>query len=316
MWAIEYGYSTALDDDQAEEKRLNEILKRSSEPDLMYGNDADDMRATGWGMDPDVNIFDLSSDPVAYGVERCELVNKTVPKLLDKYTVNDQSYQELLKAYLTMTGEYGSQIRIMSRQIGGVHFDRSLPGQKTDKAPLTPVSEAKQKAAMKALAKYAFAPDVLSFSPELYTHLFPQRRGFSHFGNGQDPKLQERILAIQKAPVNHILNRNVLQRIINSENYGNTYSADEVMADLTKAIFSKDLKTKVNVTRQNLQVYYVQQLIAMNGEKSRHTNQAKSLSNLELNKIKRMMKSASSPDGMTKAHRAYILQLIAEYQEK
>lgn len=316
LWAIEYGYSTALDDEQAEEKRLNEILKRSSEPNLMYGNDADDMRATGWGMDPDVNIFDLSSDPVAYGVDRCELVNKTIPKLLDKYTNPDKSYQELLKAYLTMTGEYGNQVRIMSRQIGGVHFDRSLPGQNTTKAPLTPVSEAKQKAAMNALTKYAFAPDILSFSPELYTHLFPQRRGFSHFGRGQDPKLQERILAIQKSPINHILNPNVIQRIINSENYGNTYTADEVLADLTKAIFLADVKSKVNVTRQNLQVYYVQQLIAMNGEKSKHTYQAKSLSNLELNKIKRMMKSASSPDGLTKAHRAYILQLIADYQEK
>ncbi len=316
MWAIEYGYSPAADNEQAEEKRLNEILKRSSEPNLMYGNDADDMRATGWGMDPDVNIFDLSSDPVAYGIERCELVNKTIPKLSEKFIKDDQSYQELLKAFLTMTGEYGVQLRIMSRQIGGVHFDRSLPGQNTDKAPLTPVDETHQKAAMKALTKYAFAPDVLSYSPELYTHLFPQRRGFSHFGSGQDPKIQERILAIQKAPINHILNRNVLQRIINSENYGNTYTADEVMSDLTKAIFSKDLRSKVNVTRQNLQVYYVQQLIAMNDAKSRHNNQAKSLSNLELNKIKRMMKSASSPDGMTKAHRAYIIQLIEDYQEK
>ncbi|MDH5435110.1 MAG: zinc-dependent metalloprotease, partial [Gammaproteobacteria bacterium] len=61
-WVIEYGYSTALDDAEAEEVRLSRILSRSTEPALAFGNDADDMRAPGLHIDPRVMIFDMSSD--------------------------------------------------------------------------------------------------------------------------------------------------------------------------------------------------------------------------------------------------------------
>ena len=62
-WVIEYGYSVGLDDEDAEASRLSAILERSTDPLLKFGNDADDMRSTGRGINPDVNIYDLSSDP-------------------------------------------------------------------------------------------------------------------------------------------------------------------------------------------------------------------------------------------------------------
>ena len=43
-WAIEYGYSPGLTDAAAEQQRLQTLLSRSTEPELVYGNDADDMR--------------------------------------------------------------------------------------------------------------------------------------------------------------------------------------------------------------------------------------------------------------------------------
>ncbi|MDX1641339.1 MAG: zinc-dependent metalloprotease, partial [Balneolaceae bacterium] len=85
IWAIEFGYSPALDDPVAEEARLQEILARSTDPNLAFGNDADDMRAPGSGIDPRVMIRDMSSDPVAYGVERIQLVNSLTDKLLADY---------------------------------------------------------------------------------------------------------------------------------------------------------------------------------------------------------------------------------------
>jgi hypothetical protein len=42
------------------EERLLAIAARSSEGALAFGNDADDMRSPGTGMDPRVNIYDLS----------------------------------------------------------------------------------------------------------------------------------------------------------------------------------------------------------------------------------------------------------------
>ena len=84
-WVIDYGYSVGLDDADAEAARLSAILESSTDPLLHFGNDADDMRSTGRGINPDVNIYDLSSDPVAYSSERCELAlsipseSRTIP---------------------------------------------------------------------------------------------------------------------------------------------------------------------------------------------------------------------------------------------
>ena len=66
----------------------------------------------------------------------------------------------------------------------------------------------------------------------------------------------------------HILHPNTLQRIIDSELYGNTYTLSEFMTDLNESIFMSDLKTDVNTFRQNLQAVYVTRLLEMVGGKS------------------------------------------------
>ena len=83
-WAIEYGYSPALADKDAEQQRLEKILARSSEHALAFGNDADDMRAPGRHIDPRVMIGDMSSNPAAYADDRMELINKLFTELKTK----------------------------------------------------------------------------------------------------------------------------------------------------------------------------------------------------------------------------------------
>jgi len=312
FWVIEYGYSVAASDDFTEEYRLKRIADRSTDPRLAYGNDADDMRSSGHGIDPDVNIYDLTNDPVAYAAERCELVKTILPNLLDKVQENNESYQLFLQSYMIATGEYGNQLRVMTRQIGGVHYDRAYAGQGSSKKPLEAVSEERQKAAMKALEKYAFHPDVLKESTPLLNYLLEQRRGFRHGGYNIDPHVHDRILAMQSECFSQLLHPNVLRRITDSQLYGNTYSLDEVMMDLTNAIFSGDAKGTVNTMRQNLQMEYVNRLSAMLGEKSEHDYVSKSMALAELKRIDQMEAAGSSPDALTKAHREHVRKLIAD----
>jgi hypothetical protein len=312
LWVIEYGYSTPSADPYMEQFRLKKITDRSIDAKLAYGNDADDMRNSGRGIDPDVNIYDLSNDPVQYATERCDLVNSILPKLVLKFQNNNKSYQELLQAYLTTTGEYGVQLRVMTRQIGGVHYDRSFFGQSTDKKPLTPVEEAKQKKAMDALANYAFAPNAFDAANGVYNYLLAQRRGFSHFSEGDDPDIHERILNMQNECLSHLLHPNVLTRVIDSKMYGNTYTLDKVMMDLTNAIFQADAKTSVNTIRQNLQIEYIKRLGKMFDEKSQHNNISKAMAISELKRIDTLESTGVSPDALTKAHREYVRLLIKE----
>lgn len=311
FWVIDYGYSPGLSDSKAEEERLESILAKSSRHELAFGNDADDMRSPGRGIDPDINIYDLSNDPVAYASERCELVRELMPGIKDRYLKAGETTQELLTAYYALTGEYSTQISIMTRQIGGVHIDRALPGQTEDEVvPYTPVSEERQRAAMTALAKYAFAPDAFDAPDQLLNYLMRQRRGFNHFGQNEDPQIQDRARFAQMMCLMHLMNPSTTKRIVDSQMYGNTYTLDEMMTDLTDAIFEADLRGKVNAVRQNLQVIYTKQLIGAIGEKSRHAIPVQSMALFELERIDRLMRSASSPDTMTRAHRNHIRKLI------
>lgn len=309
-WVIEYGYSPAADEPLLEELRLKKIADRSIDKRLAYGNDADDMRMSGHGIDPDVNIYDLTNDPVAFAADRCELVNEVLPKFRERFELNNRSYEGLLQAYLIATGEYGNQIRIMTRQIGGVHFDRSMVGQGATVRPFEPVSEEKQRAAMAALAKYAFAPNAFDRATDLYNYLQEQRRGFRHFPYNIDPHIHERVLTMQVGCLQHLMYHGVLQRITDSQLYGNTYSIDEMMNDLTNALFQADLKTKVNTFRQNIQIYYIERLVEMTDPKSKYDHVSQSVAWSEMKRIDAMMATAVSADPLTKAHREHVRLLI------
>lgn len=302
-WAIAYGYSP-------DESALPALLERSTDPTLRFGNDADDMRRPGGGMNPDVNIYDLSSDPVAYAAARCDLVRELLPTLREEYAGDDAENHALVrKAFLTLTAEYATQLGIMSRQIGGVRYHRARPDQ-LDAPPLTPVSAADQRAAMQALATYAFAPDAFNAESTLYAYLQDQRRGFGYFGEPEDPKIHARVLTTQKRVLDHLLHPRVLQRIIDASTYGNEYGLDAYMDELTDAIFAADLKGNVNTFRQQLQLEYIKRLASAYSDEKNPNPVAQSMMFASLMKVRSQLKSAPRGDGLTAAHRAHAVHLI------
>ena len=256
-WAIEFGYRPQLDP-----IARKALLARSAENGLAFGNDADDMRAPGRGIDPRVNIGDMSSDPVAYAIDRIKLVDATIPRLAERYDDRD-SWQDLINAYLIASGQKAGMASVISRQIGGVYVERVAPGQEDAPAPYQPVPREKQIAAMDALAKHFFAADAFDMPEDLLVRLQPQRRGFDFGGETEDPKLHERVLATQMRALVHLLNPVVMERMVNSSLYGGAYSPAEMVLDLNDAIIGNDLKGSPNSFRRNLQIAYVERLAAI-----------------------------------------------------
>ena len=309
-WVIEYGYSTGIEDLEQEKARLEKILSKSNSPLLQFGNDADDMRGTGQGVNPDVNIYDLSSDPVAYAAERCELVNHLLPKIVSKHSGSGSSFEEVRSAYYSLTGEYAIQLRVMTRQIAGVRYDRSGPANIGDGKPYTPVSLADQKAALEALAKYAFAPDAFEAASTTYNYLQAQRRGFGFFGRAEAPEIHARALSAQRTALAHLLHRNVLRRLTDVSLYGGQYDVASYISDLTDDIFKKDLRTSVNTFRQGLQVAYTESLIKSLDPEQKYDRISRGVIISELKRIEKFERDAPSPDGLTKAHRYHLKFLI------
>lgn len=318
LWAIEYAYSPADEIPANEEDRLNKILSRSTQRELMFGNDADDMRSPGKGIDPRVMIFDISGDAVTYSADRIRMLNGILPAIKAKYSKPGQGYQELLVSYLVVTGEIGNASSVMSRYIGGVYVERSVVGQYGAKTPYTPVPADYQKLAMKNLSDLIFSPDAFKGAEGLYDHLQAQRRGFNFFVNTEDPKVHERVLNIQKGVLDHVLHVNTLNRVSNTQLYGNTYGVVDIMADLEKAIFDADMNGNVNTFRMNAQTHYVQELIEIAGlkEPSRHNGISRAAAFATLQSIQKKLKAAEAKGNLaSRAHRAYLYYTIAQALE-
>jgi len=306
IWAIEFGYKNVRNNSE-----LETILKRSTEPELIFGNDADDMRRPGKAIDPRVMVGDLSNDQITYSINRIKLVKTLLTKLKDQYTTEGKSYQELVIAYGILQKQAAKASGIISRFIGGVYVERAMQGQINAKQPYTAVEYAKQKRAMKALSDYLFAPNANNTPKELYNYLARQRRGFDFFSGPEDPKLHRNVLKSQRNVLRHLLHYNTLQRVVDSELYGNKYSIGEYMTDLNNAVFKADIYGNVNTFRQNLQVEYVNMLIKIltGNTKGRYGNISRSMVLYNI-KIVKKMTANSNGNIITRAHKSHLTTLI------
>jgi hypothetical protein len=311
IWAIEFGYSPSLDDPEAEEARLNEIASRSTDPQLAFGNDADDMRSPGKAIDPRVMVGDMSADPIAYGIDRIQMSDELMDGLIEKFSREGQSYQPLRDAFMALMGQKRTQTGVMSRYIGGVYRDRAFVGQEGGTMPFTPVEVETQRLAMESLSEHLFAPDAFDSSHEVYNYLQIQRRGFNFFGSSEDPKIHDQVLGMQSSVLAHLLHPSTMKRITDSRLYGNSYSVAEVVGDLTSAIFDADAAGNVNTFRQNLQIQYVTGLISVI-ESDNHDRIAKSAALFNLQNIREMMANKRNANTESLAHAAHIELAISK----
>lgn len=310
LWAIEYGYREFAPAE--EEAGLTKILSRSGEPRLAFGNDGDDMRAPGKGMDPRVNVNDMSNDPITYAEDRFKLVNNLMGKLVQKYNKPGKSYAELRSRYGILNGQRRDMINAVSRFVGGVYVDRTFAEQHSGNKPYTPVPMALQKRAMEFLSKNVFAPNVFDADAQVFPYLQMQRRGYNQPSAGEDYKITALLTSLQvNGTLAHILNPSTLQRITNTRLYGSSYSVADVMNDLVKGIFDADMNGNVNVYRQYLQSSFVRGATQLVGDASPVDNVSKAAALYTIKKLKTRLAAAPAvTNEETKAHRASMIFMI------
>ncbi len=314
IWAIRYGYTPA-DSSKGERATLDAILQESVKPEHLFFPDADDMRNPGKGIDPRVMLYDMSSNPLQFAEDQLKLINATYPKIFAKYTDSNQSFHDLRNAYLILSTQYGRNLTTITRWIGGVYVSRNFTQQVSGVQPFTPVEAAKQKLAMLLLTQYAFGKDAFNAETYLYKYLQSQRRGNDRPFEGEDPKIHDRLLNMQKGLLDHLLHPNTLQRIVDSKLYGNTYTLPAVLSDLTVAIFKEDINANVSTIRQNLQAEYLKRLLAILSPLSGYSNIIRANTLTEVSTIKKYVATPSG-DAETQAHKKYLQFLIFQAMER
>jgi len=307
-WAIEFGYSPQLEAADARAAHL----ARSTRPELMFGNDGDDMRSPGAGIDPRVNIFDHSSDAIGYAAQRIELVRNVLANALQQ-SEGDDSLQRFVYLYTVAAFQINGSARVVSRYVGGVHVNRAAPGQPGAAQPYVPVPLSDQKRAMSVLRDEVFAPGSFPATEDFVSYLQPQRRGFDFYGQTEDPKLHEMVLTVHKGVLDHLLHPVVLKRMTDSQLYGNEYSATAMLGDLTDAVFADDMKGSVDSIRQNLQLEYVDRLLAIvesgrggAGGPSPFDVPSRAAAYQQLQSIDELVAKSRGANAETIAHRAYM----------
>jgi Met-zincin/Domain of unknown function (DUF5117) len=267
-WAIEFAYSEVQGNQEAE---LKKIAARSPEPELAFATDDDFMNN-----DPQVNTYDLTSDTLAYGKMRMTMASELLKDLDQKVVKNGQSWARLRSAFMSCVSQFGNGAYLASEYIGGQSINRDFKGDDKARDPITPISGARQREALKLLVDQILGDKSFQFSPALLRKLVTeswQDSGFSYFGSLDYP-IYQMILNIQQIVLDQCLNSGVLERIQNQELQSNAGSDPikiaEIFRALSDGIFSevgsptdRTSPYTISTIRRNLQREYVKRLGAM-----------------------------------------------------
>jgi hypothetical protein len=236
-WIISYGYT-------ADPTRAEELARQAGRRGHAYGTDFD---AYGPGaLDPTVNTFDLSADPLSWGKQRTSLIDAVWSELPGRVLGDNASYSDLTNAYTSLLGQYATAMAPAIKYIGGQFYYNTHVGDEYDVGPFASVPVAKQQDALDFITKTAFAEDAFEVPREVFAQ-FGARRwsdwGSSTTFNGRiDYPFYEQVLSIQTRMLAQLTNPYRMARIRDSElKYGtdNVVTIPELFESLTEAVWSE-----------------------------------------------------------------------------
>ena len=265
-WAIEYAYKPIEADKEKEE--LARIAGRSSEPQLAFGNDQD---ANGFSSDPDVNVFDLGNDPLAYFQKRLAISRELWDRIQTREPKPGESYEALRRSFDYGFQQFARTMPVVIKYVGGTTYLRDHAG--TGRATFTPVPLPRQRAALQMLTNSLFKTDSFKFTPAVISRL-----GADHFQfNGRpDISVSGRVLLLQSAALDQLMSDAVAVRLLDSQekldDSKKALSLDELYSTVQSAVWS-ELKTGKEITsmRRNLQREHLKRVTAMLLKPTQHT---------------------------------------------
>ena len=313
-WAIEYGYKNSnIPVPQAERRFLEEIAKRSANPELAYATDED-----VYDLDPDANRWDMSSDVLSYSQTQLDNAQAMWARLEKRSPVNGESYSELSELFDKVFWHYFQNTYFITKYVGGQSFYRNYPGDPNSRLPFEPVPVAKQREALLALQKYVFAPDAFKFSPQLLNKLAPSR--WWDWGNEVrvdrlDYPIHDSIFFLQSRVLGSLLSDDRLTRLRDIELKSDSDQAltlPELFKTLEQSIWTEVLQLdnksmKISSIRRSLQRDYLNRLTGMVLRTANVPEDARTLAWYRLRELQRSITTAlrrrgGDMDTYTKAH--------------
>jgi hypothetical protein len=326
FWAIEYGYKPL--DPAAEKEELEKIASRGAkEPWLAYGTDEDSFTSGApQGMDPTVNMFDLSDDPLAYYRKRLALSRELWDRLQAKELRPGETYDGLRRSFLEGFRQLGRGLAPATKYIGGVVQLRDRAG--TGRQPFTPVPVAQQRDALKIISDGMFSVDSFRFKPQFLASMPHNRLDyFDDLIRGQGASrqpmisLSDVILAMQKTVLDQVMSDAVAARIVESQNYvkneKDAFRLSELYDTLKSSIWS-ELKSGRETTplRRNLQREHLRRVAgAIVRPSATLPADARSLLREDARVLAAQLREGQGRPGLSKETRAHYAESVNTLEE-
>lgn len=263
-WAVSYGYTPSSD-------RAADIARLGAQDGHAYGTDED---AGGpAAVDPTINVYDLSDDPLAWGRQRAELIRNMMPDLPEIALADNVEYHRVTDLFQNTLGQYARALATGVKYIGGQYQYRDHVGDPDGREPFEAVDRQKQREALDFLVEYGFSEKAMVLPREVYQKFGADR--WSHWGNNItyggriDYPLHETVLQIQTSLLNQLLNSTRLSRIRDAEQ---KFGTDQVvgipalMEELRVAIWQEVMSApgrNITSNRRDLQRAHLDQMITL-----------------------------------------------------
>lgn len=311
-WAIEYGYRDFSHRTPAAERQaLDAIANRAqTNPEFAYGTDED-----AWiGRDPEINIFDMSDDPVAFAKAQYDNARLMWDRLNSSYPNASGAAEELRARFDLILGYYFGQTSILLDQIGGQSFTRTAPATGDRRVPLTPIARDRQLQSLDLIMDYIFAPDAFEFDADLLNRLVPSR--WSHWGMSWFSPIEypafDRIAFIQAATLSSLMSPDRLAELREIEFKsapGAALTLPDLFDRLDQTIWNEiqaAIPNNVTSLRRELQRTYVKLQVDMLLERVEAPEDARTLARRSLKRTRDRLETAlnrsSQLDTYTQAH--------------
>ncbi|HKP29189.1 MAG TPA: zinc-dependent metalloprotease, partial [Gemmatimonadales bacterium] len=316
-WAISYAYV----DDAAAAARL---ARDVADPRHLYGSNPE---SGGPGaLDPSINVFDLSDDPLAWAKERTALVHGLFATLPKEILTDNRPYYELSAAYQSLAGMYAQAMAPVVKYLGGQYINRDHAGDPNGRPPFENIPIAKQREALAFILDGVFAEDALALPPAVLQKLGSNR--WFHWGstttwNGRvDFPYHEQVLAFQAAMLDELFQPFRLARIRDGETkFGEAQvvTIPELMNGVTKAVWAESWgPTLRNTTaiRRDLQRAYLDDLTHIVVRPAPRTPaDARSVARMQLRDLDRKLARVSAATALDAYTRAHIEESRARIQK-
>jgi hypothetical protein len=331
LWMIRYGYSaTGAMNPDADYAVVRKIADESAQAGHEYSPDPDTYGPDA--LDPRSNIWDLGSDPLAFGRERTALVAKIWRSdgLEERILGTDGEYPMLRRTMDGLLEQYGIGLGMAVKYVGGRYQYRDHRGQPNQRTALQLVPASKQREALDFLAERGFAVDAFTVPGKLLDRLAPDR--WFHWGVADnfgiytgprlDYNLHEKAFAIQNTLLGGLLSPSLLARLRESESRSpEAFRMSEHFDRLTRMLWGEIGAGAVQAvkaldgptTRRDVQRAYVDRLAQMIvSPPANLPDDARALARLQLTRIdSRAARQLAAQTPMGDYTRAHLLEARA-----